>query len=119
MTILLIEDEPFMRMMLSHLLNKNGFEVVEATSGEQACEIYSANAERIAVVVADAILPGLNGPSTIARLREVNPELRFCFITGGETRELLERGPARVFQKPFSHDEFLKTVQELAAEVAE
>ena len=113
MTILLIENGPDLLRMLSLLLKKSGFEVFQATTGEQACELYRANAE-IRVIVASAYLPGMDGPSTIARLREINPQLRFCFITSGNPQELHGCG-APVFQKPFSIDEFMRTVRRLAA----
>jgi two-component system cell cycle sensor histidine kinase/response regulator CckA len=115
MTVLLIEDDPDVRMMLSLFLQRSGFEVVQANNGEDGCELYRANRERVRAVVVDAVLPGLDGPSTIARLRKCNPHVRFCFITGIDSRELYDCGPARVLQKPFSLDEFLQTVRQLAA----
>jgi DNA-binding response OmpR family regulator len=113
--ILLIEDEPGQRMLLSILLKRSGFEVIQANSGEVACELYRANADRICLVLTDVSLPGLDGVSTIARLRECNPQVRFCFITGGDTGELLDQGAAHVFQKPFAVDEFAQTMKQLAA----
>jgi DNA-binding response OmpR family regulator len=118
MTILLIEDEPAVRRMLNLLLKKGGFEVLQATSGEEACEMYRANPE-IRLVISNASLPGMDGPATIARLRQINPQLRFCFVTGEVTREVLECGAARIFQKPFSPHEFMNTVRELVVEAAE
>jgi len=100
-----------MRMILSLLLTKSGFEVVQAKSGEQACKLYRANH----LVVADVSLPGLDGPSTIARLRERDPQVRFCFITGSDPQELRDRGAAYVFQKPFPLDDFVQALRQLAA----
>ena len=76
-----------------------------AVDGETAIDLYRRNAAGINVVLLDVQMPGMDGPQTLAALRQVDPGLVACFMTrdpGTYTRaELLLLGAVRVFEKPF------------------
>jgi DNA-binding response OmpR family regulator len=70
------------------------------------------------VVLLDVVMPGLDGPHTLAALQKLCPTVRCCFMTGSPTpyteEGLLELGAVRVFRKPFAFTEVLDTLNELA-----
>jgi two-component system, cell cycle sensor histidine kinase and response regulator CckA len=87
-TILVVEDEPTLRRVAGKLLEKLGYQVLEATCGEQALEIFAERNGDIDLVLLDMIMPGLNGRQTLARLRVLNPLVRVILCSGmDETKE--------------------------------
>ena len=87
-TILLVEDEPTLRRVAGKLLQKLGYQVLEATCGERALEIFAERNGDIDLVFLDMIMPGLNGLQTLARLRDLNPLVRVILCSGmDETKE--------------------------------
>ncbi|KAG1669141.1 hypothetical protein FOA52_002652 [Chlamydomonas sp. UWO 241] len=91
-TVLVVDDLPFNRRIISSMLRKLGFDVLEASNGEQACEVYQRQEEQkshiICAVILDLNMPLLNGWQTASRLRELEME-------GGdraESRQSLEDG---------------------------
>jgi len=104
--ILVIEDERLILKALDQGLRKRGFSVWAAANGGTGVELYRRFEDRIDVVLSDLNMPILNGPETLAALREINPAVRFCFMTGDTRRSTLDtlvrRGAQRVFTKPFA-----------------
>lgn len=103
--VLVIEDERLMLKAMEQGLRKRGFVVWAALDGGEGVELYRRFEEQIDVVLSDVQMPVLDGPKTLDALRELNPSVRFCFMTG-DTRastltNLLRRGALRVFTKPF------------------
>jgi two-component system cell cycle sensor histidine kinase/response regulator CckA len=87
-TILLVEDEPTLRRVAGKLLEKLGYQVLEATCGERALEIFAEHHGDIDLVLLDMIMPGLNGMQTLERLRVLNPMVRVILCSGmDETNE--------------------------------
>jgi CheY-like chemotaxis protein len=103
--VLIADDEHFVRTMLLLGLEQYGFEVHAAADGREAVAVYQQHRERIAVVLLDVIMPGLDGPQTLTALRELNPNIPACFMTGDmgtyDSQQLLECGAAKVVTKPF------------------
>jgi len=83
-TILLVEDEPTLRRVAGKLLEKLGYQVLEAACGEGALEIYAQQHGDIDLVLLDLIMPGLNGMQTLARLRDLDPQVRVILCSGME-----------------------------------
>ena len=103
--ILLVEDDADVRRFLELFLSRASFRVRPAQSGEQALGLYAEHRGTIDLVLLDVRMPGLDGPQTLAALREVAPRVRCCFMTGdpgGYTEEGLRAlGRAAVVRKPF------------------
>jgi two-component system cell cycle sensor histidine kinase/response regulator CckA len=81
-TILVVEDEPTLRRVAGKLLEKLGYQVLEATSGERALEIFAERQGDIDLVLLDVIMPGLNGMQTLALLRDLDPQIRVILCSG-------------------------------------
>ncbi|MGH6974346.1 MAG: ATP-binding protein, partial [Stellaceae bacterium] len=80
-TVLLVEDEDPVRMFSARALANSGYKVLEAKSGEAALEIM-ARGEKIDVVVTDVVMPKMDGPGLVTRLRQRHPDLKVIFISG-------------------------------------
>src|SRR5262249_48257054 len=104
-TILVVDDDAMMRMLLEMGLRQQGFDVCVAASGDEAVALYRNGQPNIDLVLLDVRMPGLDGPQTLAVLRQQNPDVRCCFVsgdTGGyNPAELLAMGVADVIEKPF------------------
>lgn len=80
--VLVVEDEFLIRLTLAEALQDDGFEVVEASSGDEALELI-ADASRFALLMTDVQLPGkLDGVALARAVRERAPELPVIFMTG-------------------------------------
>ena len=118
--ILVADDEWTVRPVLSVALGGRGFALWLAADGHEALDLYRRHRETIDVVLLDVRMPGRDGPQTLAALREVNPRVRCCFMSGdlGRYTEpgLREFGAAAMFQKPFRVAEVTQLLWELASE---
>ena len=103
--VLVVDDEHTVRAMVQLGLERQGFNVWQACGGREALRLYRKHRDDIAVVLLDVRMPGLDGPQTLEALRELNPEVRACFMSGDTggygPEQLRQRGDACVIDKPF------------------
>lgn len=92
-TILIAEDEPIQRRMLSNLLSKKlGYEVVATTNGKEAFEhIQSTNLGDINAVLLDINMPVMDGFETLKAIRTYRPDLPVLMLTSSDDTELAVR----------------------------
>ncbi len=113
--VLVVDDDDQVRQLLGLVLERAGFAVWFAGNGRAAVEFYRLNRASIDAVLLDVRMPGLDGPATLAALREIDPEVPALFISGdgGEhgPQALLGLGAAGVLQKPFDLAELCRTVR--------
>jgi two-component system, cell cycle sensor histidine kinase and response regulator CckA len=81
-TILLVEDEDSVRVIVSAVLRRQGYNVLEAATPRAACEVFNEHASEIDLLLSDVIMPEMNGPALAQRLVGLRPELRILFISG-------------------------------------
>ncbi len=81
-TVLLIDDEPTSRATSQRMLDRLGFLVDQAEDGLRAVELFEGDPRRYACVVVDLHMPGLDGHSTLARMREKRERLPAVVISG-------------------------------------
>ncbi|MDQ3138421.1 MAG: PAS domain S-box protein [Gemmatimonadota bacterium] len=116
-TVLVAEDDPPLRGIIARILRESGYEVLEAEDGEQALEIVRSRPGLLALVVADLIMPRMNGRELATRLERERPGTRVLFISGFPDRDVIERGlleGGRPFlQKPFAPEALTRIVKEL------
>ena len=80
--VLLVEDEPQVRVQARRLLERCGFTVVEAVNGEEGLRAFEAERSRIDVVVTDVMMPVLGGVEMVGRMRLLAPEVPVVFVSG-------------------------------------
>jgi CheY-like chemotaxis protein len=116
--VLVVDDEPAIRGLLKVALEKMGFTVLLAADSTEALDVYGRWRPKIALVLLDVRLPGLDGPQTLAALQRFDPALRCCFMTGHagnySDQDLLARGALRVFTKPVPLPELVTVIEQLA-----
>lgn len=107
--ILLVDDESMIIEVGREILKAIGYEVITASSGENALDLYTRNQERVDLVILDMILPEMSGGEIFDRLKEINPDVKVLLASGysleGEARQILERGCRGFIQKPFTISE--------------
>ncbi|MCD6578512.1 response regulator [bacterium] len=115
--ILIVDDQPTMRLLLKITLSGEGYELYEATDGISALEI----AQKINpdLIIMDVMMPGMDGYTAIERIKQI-PQLRnisFFIITAKDTRIYKEfsqdAGAIYHFTKPFDPGDILQKVNEI------
>jgi two-component system, OmpR family, response regulator len=104
---LVVDDHEPVRRLFGILAERHGYAPLLAASGDEAVEVFAARRAEVAVVVLDVDMPGMDGPRTLAALRELDPSVRCVFATGegpGYTTEELAALGAVVATKPLSAD---------------
>lgn len=118
--VLVVEEEVAVRDCIAVVLHAHGFCVRQAGGGREAVEVYREHATTIDVVLLDVGMEGMDGPHSLRALRQINPAVRCCFMTGGASQYdnamLQEMGVTRVFKKPFKVEGFVRILQDLARE---
>ncbi len=104
--ILVVEDDLSIQRMFQVALETAGFVVWQAAAGQVAIDLVRQHRESITLALLDVQLIGpLDGPQTALALRQLRPELPFCFMSGYAgsytAEQLLALGAAHVFPKPF------------------
>lgn len=115
--VLVVEDNEGVLGLLKLALQQYGFNPILAAYGQEAVDIYQQQQDRIALVLMDVQMPGLDGPGTLDALRKINPAVRCCFMSGhpGKYNEAdLQEGGSHFIWKPFRLSELSDLLRELA-----
>jgi CheY-like chemotaxis protein len=114
-TILLVEDEEGVRTLVAQVLREHGFTVLEARSGSEAAGICRELGRPVDLLLADVVLPDLNGPELAERVKPVQPGMKVLYMSGyadGALLEDLRRRGATLLAKPFMPEALLQRVRE-------
>jgi PAS domain S-box-containing protein len=119
--VLLADDNDRLRNLAAAYLRQGGFQVLQASDGLEAVEVYSREHADIDLVILDWIMPELTGRDALARMRSLNPALRVLLATGGDKPPASATGDVGGFlSKPYRERELLEAVHAaLAREPAE
>jgi PAS domain S-box-containing protein len=116
-TILLVEDEDAVRITTRRLLEHLGYTVLDAASGAEAIVLAERLGERVALLLTDVVMPGMNGRELATRLRASRPGLRVLY-TSGHTGSVLSRHGGleegtHFLAKPFAPAALARKLREL------
>jgi CheY-like chemotaxis protein len=114
-TVLIVDDEPTVRMLIVDALSDCGYSCLEAADGAEGLRLLQSRA-RIDLLITDVGLPGgLNGRQVADAARAIRPELKVLFITGYAENAVLTHGHVahgmEVLTKPFTVDALIKRVE--------
>jgi PAS domain S-box-containing protein len=115
-TILVVEDDHTVAAMVQEILVGHGYQVILAADGQAAVEAFTAQRDRIRLVLMDLVMPRMNGKKAAGKMRELDPDI--CVIyTSGYTRDVIESRGATVnegclLMKPIPPFELLQRVHE-------
>jgi CheY-like chemotaxis protein len=117
-TILLAEDETKIRRLMHSYLEREGFQLLEASSAEEAESIAIAYRQPIHVLVADMVMPGRSGAELARRLAARQPDMRVLFVSGYR-HDAIDQccgRDAELLLKPFPASELVRRVRKLVAQ---
>ncbi len=112
--VLVVDDEPSVRLALEKLLRNDGHQVASAASAEDAIETFQT--QQFDAVISDIVLPGFNGIELLRRIREHNVDVPVVLITGGPRLETamdaMRYGALRYLVKPVDAKELQDVMRE-------
>ncbi|MGY4638491.1 signal transduction histidine kinase [Pseudomonas sp. TE24901] len=115
-TVLIVEDDPAVRVLVSAVLKELGYGFVEAGDADTAVPIIESD-QRIDLLISDVGLPGMNGRQLAEIGRQIRPELKVLFITGYAEHAAVRGGfldpGMQLITKPFTFDLLTAKVREM------
>ncbi len=108
-TVLVVDDEDTVRMLIRELLEANGYRVLDASDGSQALRVSELHKDRIDLLIVDEVMPGLSGHELTAQMAELYP--RLCTLPMSTIKPQF-MGEKPFLTKPFTADVLLKRVDE-------
>ena len=115
--ILLVDDEEMILGVASQMLEKMGYHVLKAKSGEEAIQLYKENKDTIDLVILDMIMPGVGGGKTCDTIKEINPSIKILLSSGysleNQATEIRGRTWDGFIQKPFKMNRLSRKIREI------
>jgi CheY-like chemotaxis protein len=114
-TVLVVDDEATIRDLTSETLERFGYKVLIATSGEEALEIYADPAKQVDLVLLDLGMPGMGGHRCLREIQRIDPAAKIVIASGysidGQVKKTLESGAKGFIAKPYQLIDLLSTVR--------
>lgn len=122
-TILVVDDEPEVRKLVSAMVSQFGYTVMTADSGEHAIILYRNHKGPIDLLITDVIAPGMSGPMLADKLTELQPDLKVLYISGYDNthvvqKYVVEKGHA-LLTKPFTVEDMKDKVRGMLTSAAQ
>lgn len=111
--VLVVDDEPGIVQLLTLVLKQNGHTVVSATNGVEGLMVYSSYHSNIDLVLADVVMPGMNGVELVARLRMIDPAVKILLMSGAVPAGIEAPEDLRLLRKPFPPQVLLEAVEQM------
>lgn len=112
MRILIIDDEEVLRDVLEAVLQRDGFDVLKAATGEAG--LHALDTEDVDLVILDIMLPGISGIETLRSIKESHPTIEVIIVTAYSSIdgaiEAMKQGAFHYIPKPFKNEEVILTV---------
>lgn len=116
-TVLLVEDDVEVRTLTRTMLEREGYRVLEAHDGLDACRIAKEHVGPIHILLTDVIMPDMNGKQLAQTVRALRPESMVLYMSGYTDEVISQHGiidrGAWYIQKPFGRDEMLNKIAEI------
>ncbi len=115
-TVLLVEDDPAVRLLIGEVLRELGYACIEATDGQSALPVL-ASGVNLDLMITDVGLPGLNGRQLAEIARQYRPKLKVLFVTGYAEEAAIRGGllsqGAEMVTKPFALDALAVRIRDM------
>ena len=110
-TILIVDDEQPIREFLRRILSKEGFQILEASNGEEALDVFKRQTAKIQLVLMDIAMPQMDGRTCARMMLKEQPHMPMIYMSGDMDPALMPpelKKPAMAFlPKPFTAEEIL------------
>jgi CheY-like chemotaxis protein len=113
-TILVVEDDAIVRMLIVDVLEELEFQVLEAADAEEALKVVEDSSNVINLMMTDVGLPDMDGKQLATKVRELRPDLPILFASGYAESIDVPEG-MHVIGKPFSIDQLRDKVKTILA----
>jgi CheY-like chemotaxis protein len=114
-TVLLVEDADVIRRLARQIIQRAGYQVIEAADAEKAMVVAGGHSGDIHLLLTDVIMPGASGVELAAQLKSVRPDLKVLYMSGYTDNAIVRNGllseEAKFLQKPFTPDELIRKVR--------
>jgi CheY-like chemotaxis protein len=121
-TILLVEDEPAVRALTRRVLQRYGYDVLEAASGDEALALAERRPGEIHLLVTDVVMPGMSGREVAQRIARTRPSTAVLYTSGYTPDAIMQHrviaAGAPFLQKPFTPAALAAKVREVLDGVA-
>ena len=118
--VLVVDDDEMVRLVVRAVLSYRGYQVVEASDGEEAVRKYRETSPSFDLVLLDLNMPRLNGWDAMAQILETDPQARIILLSGGMTDGEVERailvGARDFLMKPFENPDLVRLVRRILDE---
>ena len=116
-TILLVEDDESVKVLVAKVLNEVGFSVLSAGSGEEALQLVSQYNDEIHLLLTDVVMPDISGKELANKLNQQLPGLKVIFMSGYTNDIITNQGVIieefEYLQKPFSSQYLIHKIREV------
>ncbi len=118
-TILVVDDDPWVRILARDMLAEEGYRVLEASDGQDAVRVAAQHPGPIHLLLTDVVMPGMNGCELASGLSGLLPGLKVMFMSAYDRDFLVARGMAPtgpVITKPFTVEYLSRRVRMVLAD---
>jgi DNA-binding response OmpR family regulator len=116
-TVLVVDDEPYLRRFIVDVLWRNGFGPIEAVNEAQGLALFKANRDKIDLVILDMVMPGMSGLDLAAELERQRPGVKILYISANGSSIAMEcilrQSADGVLFKPFTGPALVERVAHL------
>lgn len=114
--ILVVDDEPEIRKLVTAMLARNGYRVLSADSGENALRLFRNNRDT-ELLLTDVVAPGMSGPMIADQVAGIKPDIKVLFMSGYDStqvvqRYVIEKGYS-LLVKPFTMEQLERKVRDV------
>ena len=114
-TVFVVDDEEMLRSLTCDIIEGEGFNVISASNGREAVEIFKDKRDEVGLVILDMSMPEMDGNQTFRALKEIDPGVRVLvssgFIEDPVIAKMIREGAKGVIAKPFKVDELTTIVR--------
>lgn len=116
-TILLVDDDDQVRLLVCFVLRAAGYTVLEADRADVAIRVSDEHSGRIALLLTDVVMPGWNGRQLAEHLKRRRPDLRELYMSGYVSDSIIRHGMMQAdvpfIQKPFAPSALVRVVRDV------
>ena len=89
-TVLVVDDEPEVRKLVSAMLERQGYQVFSADTGENAVRMFRSHPD-VGLLLTDVVAPGMSGPMIADAIAALKPDIKVLFMSGYDSTQVVQR----------------------------
>ncbi|MGO9122766.1 MAG: PAS domain S-box protein [Desulfomonilaceae bacterium] len=116
-TVLLVDDEEFVRELGARILTKHGYTVLQAVNGREGLDLFKKERSRISLVILDLIMPEMGGTECLKELLKIDPRVNVLVASGysadASVKQTIQMGARSFVTTPFRVKQLLRDVRQV------